>query len=70
MNKLNLGSVVQIKNIDEKLMVIAYNKRDENGDIQRYEAIEYPKGIKKSKLYYFLDQDVLKVLDNGYVYGN
>lgn len=70
MNKLNLGSVVQIKNINKKLMVIAYNKRDENGDIQRYEAIECPKGIKKSKLYYFLDQDVLKVLDNGYVYGN
>ncbi len=69
MNKLNLGSVVQIKGNDKKLLVIAYNKKDEDGDVQRYEAIEHPKGIKKSKFYYFSDQDIIKILDKGYVYG-
>lgn len=66
MKKLNLGSIVEIKSSEKKVMVIAYNKRDEKGDIQRYEAIEYPKGIKEEKLYYFVDEDIVKVIDKGY----
>ncbi len=70
MRKLNLGSVVTLKDSEKKLMVIGYNKRDENGDIQRYEATHYPTGITKSKYYYFLDEDIKIILDSGYEEGN
>ncbi len=70
MNKLNLGSVVKIRNNEKKIIVIGYNKKDKNGDIQRYEATQYPEGIKEDKFYYFLDEDIEKIYDEGYDYTN
>ncbi|MFV0288986.1 MAG: DUF4176 domain-containing protein [Mycoplasmatales bacterium] len=70
MKKLNLGSIIKIKENEKKIIVIGYNKKDENGDICRYEGIQYPNGIKEDKFYYFLDEEVIKIYDKGYDYTN
>ena len=66
---LPLGSIVNIKDSDDKIMIIGYHaKKDENDTrIYDYKGCIYPKGIiDMNKTLFFNDSEIINILFEGY----
>ncbi len=66
---LSLGSIVYLKNGDTKLMVTsrgAFNENEEKMILFDYSACIYPLGVDAEEVYSFNEENIDKVIFEGY----
>lgn len=66
---LPLGSVVRVKDVDEKVLIVGLYSvvYDKDIIVYDYQAVSYPKGLTLSdRIYSFNTDDVIEIVHRGY----
>lgn len=67
---LPIGSIVKLKDDDNKIVIIGYDVRADN-KTHKYTALPYPFGYNSQELFFlFNDEDIENVIFEGYKINN